>query len=164
MLEETGFTVMQESDNSLNKEYNNCVEMFFLYLKIFIFSEFSQECLNITQFLDLLPGKSKCLFLAPNTPHHRTTHSALPSPLWSDSHWSSCIPPTPPSFWNALASVASLVAWPLSLLFQVPGMSAYTPCTSLRAPLPSLSGDSSLMSFLKLSGVPAPTIRCYRLS
>lgn len=60
---------MQESDNSLNKDYNNCVEMFFIHLKIFIFfSEFSQECLNITRSLDLLSGKSECLFPAPNTP------------------------------------------------------------------------------------------------
>lgn len=90
----TGFTVRQESDNSLNKEYNNCVEMFFIHLKIFIFfSEFSQECLNITQFLDLLSGKSECLFPAPNTPH-----GTLPSPLRSDSHWSACAPPTPSFF------------------------------------------------------------------
>lgn len=125
---------MQESDNSLNKDYNNCVEMFFIHLKIFIFfSEFSQECLNISRFLDLLSGKSECLFPAPNTPR-RTLHPRCSAK--SIATWFSlellCSTHTLPSFPKALTYSASLVTWPLPLLFQVPGMSVCTPSISLK--------------------------------
>lgn len=88
--------------------------------------------MNITQFLDLLSGKSECLFPAPNAPH-RTLPTVLCQVHCEVSLTGSpVLHPYPPSFPKALASSASLVAWPLPLLFQVPGMSACTPFISLK--------------------------------
>lgn len=124
---------MQESDNSLNKENNNCVEMFFIHLKIFIFFWILSGVFEHNPVSWFAFGQIWVSFPSSQHPTSNSTHGALTSPLRSDSHWMACVPPTPSSFpKGSLASFTSLVAWPLPLLFQVPGMSACTPFISLK--------------------------------